>query len=92
MKTTDRLQEVQRQYEAMERAVKQMRAAADEAGSGYRRLKDLLASEAAQRERMLWNLRYQKLYLFVMAVVGGFAGATLDQLAGRFVNVIWDLF
>ena len=92
MKTTDRLQEVRRQYEAMERAVKQMRAAADEAGSGYRKLNDLLQREAAQREGMLWNLRYQKLYLFVMALVGGFAGANLDQVARRLVDVIWDLF
>ena len=69
MKTTDRLQEVHRQYEAMERAVKQLRELRDEVVRDLLTLRELLHSEAQERRKLIETLRGQWKLLFVVGRV-----------------------
>lgn len=71
MKTTDRLQEVHRQYEAMERAVKRLRELRDEVVRDLLTLRELLHSEAQERRKLVETLRGQWRLVFIVGTIAG---------------------
>jgi len=91
MKTTDRLQEVHRQYEAMERAVKRLRELRDEVVRDLLTLRELLHSEAQERRKLVETLRGQWRLVFIVGTIAGFAGSTLNVLAQGLVGLILEL-
>ena len=91
MKTTDRLQEVHRQYEAMERAVKQLRELRDEVVRDLLTLRELLHSEAQERRKLIETLRGQWKLLFVVGTIAGFGGSVLQVVAEGLVEFIGDV-